>query len=201
MSDLDYSELKNSAVAAGAGEWGFDRPSAGKGCWIHNGERVHVADNVSTKNTAYILAASPKKIIGLVDDFQQERAGRLAAEQALEALRRENEVLRAGVKGDYDLDAWLDWRLQQRSGEAAPDSKLVQELRDELKEAHAQLGKDVLLRADGLRFLHLKVNCVDWANNGTDDDSVMLTYGPYPLHKLREFIDADMTKAKAKAGS
>jgi hypothetical protein len=197
MSDNNYAELKRSAMDAGAGEWGFDRPSQNKGCWIHTGRRVHVADNVSVKNTAYLMAASPKKIIDLVDDFQQERAGRVLAEQELEALRRENESLRAGVKGDFDLDAWLNWCTQKRSGEIVPDAKVVQALRDELKEAHAQLGKDVVLKADGLRFQHLKFNCVDWHNNGTDDDSVMMTYGPYPLHKLREFIDADITKAKA----
>jgi hypothetical protein len=46
-----------------------------------------------------------------------------AAQSELAALREENANLREGMKGDYDLDAWLDWcktakLLEQRLADA-----------------------------------------------------------------------------------
>lgn len=50
------------------------------------------------------------------------------------------------------------------------------------------------LRKDAERFRHLMFNHVDWARNGKDDDLVVLEFGPYPSHKLRDSIDAAMSK-------
>lgn len=36
------------------------------------------------------------------------------AEAELAALREENKILREGMKGDYDLDAWLDWSRESK---------------------------------------------------------------------------------------
>lgn len=114
MSAADYSELTALAMAADQGQWETERPERNSGSWIHNGRRVHVADNVGTSNAAFIAAAYPEKIIGLVDDYAQERNHRLSAEQELIELRRESEILRHGVKGDFDLDAWLAWCVAQK---------------------------------------------------------------------------------------
>lgn len=49
-------------------------------------------------------------------DCENQRAQKCAAfresydlEQENKRLKAENERLRAGMKGDYDLDAWLEW--------------------------------------------------------------------------------------------
>lgn len=62
------------------------------------------------------------------------------------------------------------------------------EIGDQFKAENEQLRKDAE------RFRHLMFNHVDWARNGKDDDAVMLEFGPYPSHKLRETLDADMAK-------
>ncbi|HBP0041556.1 TPA: ead/Ea22-like family protein [Pseudomonas aeruginosa] len=40
-------------------------------------------------------AANPKTVLALLDDIDR--------------LKAENDRLRQGMKGDYDIDAWLDW--------------------------------------------------------------------------------------------
>jgi hypothetical protein len=116
MTDTDYGPLKTAALLTKKGKWQVEAPDTGgrTGCWIHDGERHHVADNVGPVNAAFIAAANPQKIINLVDDLAKERSLRLSAEQDLAALRRENEMLRNDMKGDYDLDAWLDWSSKVR---------------------------------------------------------------------------------------
>lgn len=55
-------------------------------------------------------------------------------------------------------------------------------------------AENEVLRKDAERFRHLMFYHVDWSRNGKDDDAVKLEFGPYPLHKLRESIDATMSK-------
>ena len=131
MTDTDYSPLKSAAMAANKGTWAVEAPAPGActGSWIHDGERHHVADNVGRDNAAFIAVAHPQKIITLVDDFAQERNLRLSAEQELAALRRENEMLRNGMKGDYDLDAWLGWSAEVRKLHEQPFSSQDAETR------------------------------------------------------------------------
>lgn len=52
------------------------------------------------------------------------------------------------------------------------------------------------LRVDADLFRHLMFNRVEWTRNGKDDDSVTFTFGPYPSHKLRETLGADMHKGE-----
>lgn len=73
----------------------------------------------------------------------------------------------------------------------------IQDLEHQLAEAQRQLGQEKSLQEDGQRFRHLMFYCVDWHKNGKDDDAVMLTFGPYPSHKLRASIDRAMTEAEA----
>lgn len=121
MIDAKYNGLKHIASLAHKGVWQAEPPMAGRGgtaWWVHNGGRVHIADNVGQYNAAFIAAANPKVVIDLVCDFQAEHEARLAADLEVDKLRLENEALRNGPRGDYDLDAWLDWCVEQRKIEA-----------------------------------------------------------------------------------
>ncbi|HBO1515847.1 hypothetical protein [Pseudomonas aeruginosa] len=44
-------------------------------------------------------AANPKAILALLDEIDR--------------LKAENDRLRQGMKGDYDIDAWLDWSKEK----------------------------------------------------------------------------------------
>jgi len=69
--------------------------------------------------------------IPLPDYITRERhlQSRADDKARIEELEGENSQLREGMKGDYDLDAWLDWVKERKELEAE---------RDRLKEA---LGK------------------------------------------------------------
>lgn len=77
----DYSLLKVVAEAAEAERLENDHrwPEVGECDWF---------DTSSGPEYEYLCNASPATILNLL---------------------AENERLRAGLKGDYDLDAWLDW--------------------------------------------------------------------------------------------
>lgn len=111
-----YAGLREISLAAKPNDWKAEPPSAGAstGWWVHDGQRLHVADNVGEYKAAFISAANPKVVIGMIDDLDREAELRAAAERELIDLRRENEILRNGVKGDFDLDAWLVWCVEQK---------------------------------------------------------------------------------------
>lgn len=73
----------------------------------------------------------------------------------------------------------------------------VKELEALLADTQRQLGQEKSLQEDGHRFRHLMFWCVDWHENGKDDDAVMLKFGPYPSHALRASIDAAAEKANS----
>lgn len=120
MINAKYTGLKLIASLAHEGDWQTEPPLPGRstGWWVHNGGRVHIADNVGCHNAAFIAAANPKVVTELVCDFQAEHQARLAADLEVDQLRLENEALRNGPRGDYDLDAWLDWCVEQKKIEA-----------------------------------------------------------------------------------
>lgn len=64
-------------------------------------------------------------------------------------LKAENERLRAGMKGDYDLEAWLDW-TQEADG-LRKDADRYQWLRDKSEAVH-QFYLSVPLWFKGVRF-------------------------------------------------
>lgn len=62
------------------------------------------------------VSLAPDVVLGLIEEYK--RVCELNHQQFGDAIRRnaerdqlkaENERLRAGMKGDYDLDAWLEW--------------------------------------------------------------------------------------------
>ncbi|AYG07740.1 hypothetical protein D7M10_11845 [Pseudomonas fluorescens] len=61
------------------------------------------------------------------------RTGYEAYEQVNAGLKAENQRLRAGMKGDYDLDAWLDWTQEAEGLRKEADKwKIVQRAGDQL---------------------------------------------------------------------
>lgn len=80
----------------------------------------------------YADFAQCKKIIdGLISNLEEARNGmeyqpimRLKIE--LERLKAENDLLRAGMKGDYDLDAWLEWAQEKAEVNAKIDADLLE---------------------------------------------------------------------------
>ena len=72
----------------------------------------------------------------------------LAPDVVLELIA-ENKRLRAGMKGDYDLDAWLDW-TQEADG-LRKDADRYQWLRDKSQAVH-QFYLSVPLWFKGVRF-------------------------------------------------
>ena len=54
------------------------------------------------------------------------RTGYEAYERVNAELKAENERLRTGVKGDYDLDAWLDWTQEAEAlRKLAPSKEII----------------------------------------------------------------------------
>ncbi|MDY1225810.1 hypothetical protein [Pseudomonas aeruginosa] len=53
-------------------------------------------------------AANPKAILALLDEIDR--------------LKAESDRLRQGMKGDYDIDAWLDWSKEKEQIKAQNDA-------------------------------------------------------------------------------
>lgn len=85
--------------------------------------------------------------------------------------------------------------LRAQHGRDSAELRSLSQARDDARKERDQLKAEIeSLRKDAERFRHLMFNHVDWARNGKDDDLVVLEFGPYPSHKLRDSIDAAMSK-------
>lgn len=71
-----------------------------------NNQMILLECNGGTAQAAINLLAERDQLRAEVAGL---RTGYEAYEQVNAELKAENERLRAGMKGDYDLDAWLDW--------------------------------------------------------------------------------------------
>ncbi|WJM93424.1 hypothetical protein QDY63_11275 [Pseudomonas brenneri] len=103
---------------------------------IAENERLS-ADCSSMRGSLKANAASIKKLIkdgGRAarerDQLRAEVAGLRTGYEAYERvnadLKAENERLRTGVKGDYDLDAWLDWTQEAEAlRKLAPSKEII----------------------------------------------------------------------------
>jgi len=143
----DFSELKRLAEAAAPGR-NFDRyPEAGGGlkyeCTGDDGSLVLKVDHKNDEwgfvgekgeqDEAFFLACTPATVLGLVAEIEQAKAdgtdafglAQARADQ-IEQLEAENEILRRGMKGDYDLDAWLDWAKEAEAlRKHAPSAEII----------------------------------------------------------------------------
>jgi hypothetical protein len=108
-----------------------------------------IAENESLRGSCKAMGADMGKLTRERNSFRSQaekaraevaglRTGYEAYEQVNAELKAENERLRAGVKGDYDLDAWLDW-----TQEAEALRKLVSDTALELRKASSWICREV----------------------------------------------------------
>ncbi|MFU7056376.1 hypothetical protein ACM75V_13900 [Pseudomonas aeruginosa] len=88
----DHAELRRLAGLASGGNWyGEDsQVLVGKHAIAYCNHKV---------DAQFIGEANPKTILALLDE--------------IDGLKAENDRLRQGMKGDYDIDAWLDWSKEK----------------------------------------------------------------------------------------
>lgn len=67
-------------------------------------------------------------------------------EQECERVRDENALLRAGMKGDYDLDAWLEW-VREKSAMLRQETALLTDARQQLYQAFISRENEQELKA------------------------------------------------------
>ncbi|MCR3784600.1 hypothetical protein NAG18_05145 [Pseudomonas aeruginosa] len=92
-------------------------------------------------------AANPKTILALLDEIDR--------------LKAENDRLRQGMKGDYDIDAWLDWSKEKEQIKAQNDA-----LQGALHAVQAEVDGNLRPLTRDL------VNMVSGLNNGTHPNDI-----------------------------
>lgn len=91
--------------------------------------------------------------------YWREAAKRRAEER--DRLRAENDRLRQGMKGDYDIDAWLDWSKEKEQIKAQNDA-----LQGALHAVQAEVDGNLRPLTRDL------VNMVSGLNNGTHPNDI-----------------------------
>lgn len=66
--------------------------------------------NVLGEGTQYVVLVKDHR-----SEVTQLKVEIEAKDRKIEQLQVENEALRHGMKGDYDLDAWLDWTKESET--------------------------------------------------------------------------------------
>ncbi|WP_034049804.1 hypothetical protein, partial [Pseudomonas aeruginosa] len=92
-------------------------------------------------------AATPKTVLALLDEIDR--------------LKAENDRLRQGMKGDYDIDAWLDWSKEKEQIKAQNDA-----LQGALHAVQAEVDGNLRPLTRDL------VNMVSGLNNGTHPNDI-----------------------------
>jgi hypothetical protein len=100
----------------------------------------HTPDGKGAKNAELAAAASPDTVLALLNEIGQASAEKELFRLAAEQLKAENEALRKGMKGDYDLDAWL--AFVQEEPQIRKDAERYRAIRDEIP--HSDLGRAIL---------------------------------------------------------
>lgn len=109
----DHAELRRLAKAATPGPWTLYVPEDYQGPEELPGYGVECAEGRAIvwgalepetgcqfdRDAEFIAAANPKTVLALLDEIDR--------------LKAENDRLRQGMKGDYDIDAWLDWSKEK----------------------------------------------------------------------------------------
>ncbi|HEJ6446094.1 TPA: ead/Ea22-like family protein [Pseudomonas aeruginosa] len=102
----DHAELRRLSEVATPGEWRTGDGDDSLPDCVLSGEFVvceHAGGDVD-----YIAAANPKTVLALLDEIDR--------------LKAESDRLRQGMKGDYDIDAWLDWSKEKEQIKAQNDA-------------------------------------------------------------------------------
>lgn len=84
-------------------------------------------------------AATPKAVLALLDEIDR--------------LKAENDRLRQGMKGDYDIDAWLDWSKEKERIKAENDALrgALQAVQAEVDGNLRPLTRDLVNMVSGLK--------------------------------------------------
>ncbi|WP_447404448.1 ead/Ea22-like family protein [Pseudomonas aeruginosa] len=128
----DHAELRRLAEQASSGNW------YGEDSQVLIGKHAVAYCNHKV-DAQFIGKANPKTAISLLDEIDR--------------LKAENDRLRQGMKGDYDIDAWLDWSKEKERIKAENDA-----LRGALQAVEAEvdgnlrpLTRDLVNMVSGLK--------------------------------------------------
>ncbi|EMA4286614.1 ead/Ea22-like family protein [Pseudomonas aeruginosa] len=177
----DHAELRRLAKAAtpGARYQGTDERVivAGNGMIICTVSGAMSGPSVMA-DAEFLCATDPNTILALLDEidrlsdelsactehpggcgYWREAAKRRAEER--DRLRAENDRLRQGMKGDYDIDAWLDWSKEKEQIKAQNDA-----LQGALHAVQAEVDGNLRPLTRDL------VNMVSGLNNGTHPNDI-----------------------------
>ncbi|HIE1857022.1 TPA: ead/Ea22-like family protein [Pseudomonas aeruginosa] len=136
----DQAELRRLARLASGGNWyGEDsQVLVGKHAIAYCNHKV---------DAQFIGEANPKTVLALLDEIDR--------------LKAENDRLRQGMKGDYDIDAWLDWSKEKEQIKAQNDA-----LQGALHAVQAEVDGNLRPLTRDL------VNMVSGLNNGTHPNDI-----------------------------
>lgn len=156
----DHAELRRVAEAATPGPWSCNRHRAivgGPTLEFTNGaaqQQIAMAcwqswmhEEELRNNAEFIAANNPKTVLALLDEIDR--------------LKAENDRLRQGMKGDYDIDAWLDWSKEKEQIKAQNDA-----LQGALHAVQAEVDGNLRPLTRDL------VNMVSGLNNGTHPNDI-----------------------------
>ncbi|EPF1491964.1 hypothetical protein I5J55_07265 [Pseudomonas aeruginosa] len=153
----DHAELRRLAEAAtpGARYQGTDERVivAGNGTIICTVSGAISGPSVMA-DAEFLCATDPKTILALLDEIDG-----LKAES--DRLKAESDRLRQGMKGDYDIDAWLDWSKEKEQIKAQNDA-----LQGALHAVQAEVDGNLRPLTRDL------VNMVSGLNNGTHPNDI-----------------------------
>ncbi|MCS8141499.1 ead/Ea22-like family protein [Pseudomonas aeruginosa] len=154
----DHAELRRLAKAATPGPWRVQTGCSWRRIGTDSGDGdvlrpcTHPHDGwpdivAPAENLKYIASANPKTILALLDE--------------IDGLKAENDRLRQGMKGDYDIDAWLDWSKEKEQIKAQNDA-----LQGALHAVQAEVDGNLRPLTRDL------VNMVSGLNNGTHPNDI-----------------------------
>jgi len=130
-------------------------------------ERNSRDDRYPSAHTSQPAPVSVDELQAIQDRHEAWMAGAENGRSEVARLKAENDLLRGGMKGDYDLDAWLDW------------AKEASFLRTLLKGATIEFRK-----------------CSDWICREVEAGTSSATYWAIRMRKQAELIDARLDKVK-----
>ncbi|MFU3658177.1 ead/Ea22-like family protein [Pseudomonas aeruginosa] len=168
----DHAELRRLAEQASSGNW------YGEDSQVLIGKHAVAYCNHKV-DAQFIGEANPKTILALLDEIDGLRS-RLeidertphdgiacrdetikVLDEKCDRLKVENERLRQGMKGDYDIDAWLDWSKEKERIKSENEA-----LRGALQAVEAEVDGNLRPLTRDL------VNMVSGLNNGTHPNDI-----------------------------
>lgn len=157
---MDTNKLKELAERATPGPWSCNRHWAivgGPTLEFTNGaaqQQIAMAcwqswmhEEELRNNAEFIASANPKTVLALLDE--------------IDMLKAENDRLRQGMKGDYDIDAWLDWSKEKERIKAENEA-----LRGALQAVEAEVDGNIRPLTRDL------VNMVSGLKNGSHPNDI-----------------------------